>query len=285
MGKRAAVVFTCLALFIFQYAQPPQSFYAIASPQFTASPVGVQPRMQPPRMVSDRVVDFDWTIGRWNYDTPFTQEDVQRRVIERIFRKDAPKPALDDPSKDVALQAAAKEVRDIASTFGKAEGEFADKWVSKVMATEDPKARLEILDECFIDLELDCQGLEKALRNFRMLLAPHTALVKEARKEVVFQAAKHDGAKQAFVQQWMAKLEKGERAEDPADVLDECLVATSMGGPRSQDCFLFEEALRNYKAAAELWTKEANPEQPLGNRLAGVLPLKVKQQTSRAQQQ
>ena len=91
------------------------------------------------------------------------------------------------------------------------------------MASEDPKARLDILDECFIDMELDCEGLEDALRRFRMLLAPHTALVIEAKKEVLFQAAKQDGVKKALVEEWMAKLEKGEKAEDPSTVLDECL--------------------------------------------------------------
>ena len=45
----------------------------------------------------------------------------------------------------------------------------------------------------------------------------------EAKKEVLFQAAKQDGVKKAFVETWMAKLEKGEKAEDPSTVLDECL--------------------------------------------------------------
>merc|ERR1719326_1736690 len=216
---------------------------------------------------TDRVLDQDWTYPNWDYDTPYTQEDVQRRVIERLFRT-PPAPVVDDPSKDAALQAAAQEVRDIAATFGEAEGAFANKWVAKVMANEDPKARLDILDECFVDMELNCQGLEDALRRFRMLLAPHTALVIEAKKEVLFQASKQDGVKQAFVDGWMKKLEAGETAEDPADVLDECLIATEMGGPRSKECFDFEEALRNYKAAAEIWTKEAKAGKPLGNRLA-----------------
>jgi hypothetical protein len=232
--------------------------------------VAFQPRAPPPQMKGDRVLDFDWTDGQWDYDTPFTSEDVQRRVMERLFRKPPPSPALDDPSKDAALKAAAQEVRDIAATFGKPEGEFANKWVAKVLATEDPKARLDIIDECFVNMELDCQGLEDALRRFRMLLAPHTALVMEAKKEVIFQAAKQDVTKQSFVETWMKKLEKGERAEEPSDVLEECLISTSMGGPRSKDCFLFEESLRNYKAAAELWTKDVPSEQPLGNRLAGM---------------
>jgi hypothetical protein len=227
--------------------------------------------MAPPQMKGDfsRVMDQDWT-DQWNYDTPFTQEEVQRRVIERLFRKAPPAPAIVEPSKDVALQAAAQEVRDIAATFGQPEGAFADKWVAKVMATEDPRARLDIIDECFVDMSLDCDGLEDALRRFRQLLAPHTALVKEAKKEVLFQASKQDGMRQAFVDEWMKKVENGQTAEKPSDVLDECLISTSMGGPRSKDCFEFEEALRNYKAAAELWTKDAPSSQPLGNRLAGM---------------
>jgi len=272
MGKRAAVVFTLLALVILQSlwssvvraTEPVQSLYAMAPPRMVAT----QPRMPPPQMVDrSRVVDQDWT-NRWDYDTPYSQEDVQRRVLERLFRKSPPS-TIEDTSKDAALQAAAKEVRDIAATFGKPEGEFADKWVTKVMASEDPKARLDILDECFIDMELDCEGLEDALRRFRMLLAPHTALVIEAKKEVLFQASKQEGAKKAVVETWMAKLEKGEKAQDPSTVLDECLIADAMGGPRSKECFEFEEAIRNYKAAAEVWTTAASPpDKPLGNRLA-----------------
>lgn len=197
----------------------------------------------------DRLAD----TSVWDYQTVFDSEDVQRRVIERLFRKQPPAPAMADPSQDAALQMAAQEVRAIARTFGKAEGEFADTWVERVMATEDPKARLDILDECFIDLTLDCQGLEDALRNFRMLLAPHTAMVKNAKQHVRSLAAKFDGPKQRFVEIWMAKLEKGQKAEDPSEVLDECLISVSLGGARSRDCFDFEEALRNYKTAAELW--------------------------------
>jgi hypothetical protein len=269
MGKRAAVVLTAFAVVLFQYlwssdAQPPR-FYMVAPPPMA----GFQPRMPPPQMKVDRVLDMDWT-NQWNYDTPYTQEDVQRRVIERLFRKSAPAPALDDPSKDAALQAAAQEVRDIAATFGQSEGDFANTWVKKVMASEDPKARLDIIDECFVNMELDCQGLEDALRRFRMLLAPHTALVKNAKNEVLYQAGKQDVKKQAFVDEWMVKVENGQRAEDPSDVLEECLISTSLGGPRSKDCFEFEEALRNYKAAAELWASEATSKTPLGNRLAGM---------------
>merc|ERR1719281_1227449 len=173
--------------------------------------------------------------------------------MERLFRKQPPPPAIAEPSEDIALQAAAREVRFVARTFGKDEGDFADKWVTRVMATEDPKARLDILDECFIDLTLDCQGLEDALRRFRMLLAPHTAMVKHAKQHVRALAAKFDAPKQRFVELWMTKLERGQSAEDPSEVLDECLISVSMGGARSRDCFEFEEALRNFKTAADLW--------------------------------
>jgi hypothetical protein len=271
MGKRAAVVFTCLAVVVFQYlwsshAQPLRSYVPlVASPPMAA----FQPRMPAPHMKanSDRVLDQDWSSGRWDYDTPFTQEDVQRRVMERLFRKNKA-PAVEDPSKDAALQAAAQEVYGIATTFGQAEGDFAEKWVAKVMASQDPRARLDIIDECFVDMDLDCQGLEDALRRFRMLLAPHTALVQEAKKEVLFQAGKQDGVKQAFIDDWMKKVESGKKATPPSEVLEECLISTAMEGPRSKDCFEFEEALRNYKAAAELWTKDAPKEKPLGNRMA-----------------
>jgi hypothetical protein len=267
MGKRVVVVFTFLAVAVFQCLRAPHSsepprFYAAAPPPMVA----FQHRMPPPHMrePTDRVLDQDWTSASWNYDTPYTQEDVQRRIIERLFRKPPAGPALEDPSKDAALQAAAQEVRDIAATFGKPEGEFADKWIKQVMATEDPKARLDIIDECFVNMELNCQGLEDALRRFRLLLAPHTALVKEAKKEVLYQAGRQDDMKQAFVDDWMKKVEKGERAEDPSDVLDECLISTSMGGPRSKECFEFEEALRNYQAAAGIWAAGSSMPKDLG---------------------
>jgi len=150
------------------------------------------------------------------------------------------------------MGAAARQVA-LSRTFGKAEGDFADHWVTRVMETEDPKARLDILDECFIDLTLDCQGLQNALRRFRMLLAPHTAMVKNAKQHVRALAAKFDRSKQRNVEIWMTKLTNGQQAEDPSEVLDECLISVSMGGFRSRDCFDFEEALRNYKAASDLW--------------------------------
>jgi len=201
----------------------------------------------------------------WDYEVPSQPEDVQRRIMERLFRKPPPAPAMADPSEDAALQMAAQEVRDIAGTFGKAEKDFADKWLNKVMATGDPKARLDILDECFVDLTtsddnddgLDCQGLEDALRRFRMLLAPHTAVVKVAKTHVRELAVNFDDPKKKLVEAWMTKVEKGDAAEDPSQVLDECEVSALMGGARSRECFEFEDALRSYKAAADLWLKQA----------------------------
>jgi len=195
----------------------------------------------------------------WDYEVATDTEDAQRRVMERLFRKQTPLPAIVDVSEDVALQTAAKEVRDIARTFGKAEGIFADKWLARVMATEDPKARLDILDECFVDLEeesiggLDCKGLDLALRRFRLLLAPHTALVRNAKQYVRVLAAKFDRSMRNHVEAWMKRVERGALAEDPSEVLDECLISSTMGGARSLDCFKFEEALRNYKTASDVW--------------------------------
>jgi len=162
-------------------------------------------------------------------------------------------------SQDVALQQAAREVRDIARSFGKAEGDFADYWVKRVMATEDPKARLDILDECFLDLEeesvggFDCKGLDLALRRFRLLLAPHTAIVKNAKQYVRMLEAKLDRFKQNQVEAWMKAVERGGRAADPSEVLDECVMTSRMGGAHTLDCFEFEEALRNYKTASDVW--------------------------------
>merc|ERR1719174_1346413 len=112
------------------------------------------------------LIKVGWKTPTWDYEVATDTEDVQRRVMERLFRKQKPLPAIVDVSEDVALQRAAMEVRNIARTFGKAEGDFADKWLARVMVTEDPKARLDILDECFVDLEeesiggFDCKGLD-----------------------------------------------------------------------------------------------------------------------------
>jgi hypothetical protein len=242
MAKRAAVIFTIFAVVLFQWVsdtQSPPELYMLAPP------VVNQPRVAAPQM----------SESAWDYQVMHEPEDVQRRVMERLFRKQPLAPSMAEISEDAALQAAAKQVRFVARTFGKDEGDFADKWVTRVMATEDPKARLDILDECFVDLTLDCQGLEDALRRFRMLLAPHTAMVKNAKQHVRSLAAKfhYDGAKQRNVETWMAKIYNGQQAEDPSEVLDECWITANMGGARSRDCYDFEEALRNYKATAELW--------------------------------
>jgi hypothetical protein len=244
MGKRAAVVFTVLAVVLLQWlASDTQSMPEL----YMLAPPVSQPRVVAPQMMAGQ------GEASWDYQVVHDSEDVQRRVMERLFRKQPPAPAMVNPAEDAALMAAANEVRFIARTFGKKEGDFADYWVKRVMATEDPKARLDILDECFVDLTLDCQGLEKALRRFRMLLAPHTAMVKNAKQHVRSLALKFDAAKQRFVEIWMTKTERGQKVEDPSEVLDECLISESMGGWQSRDCFDFEEALRNYKTAAELW--------------------------------
>jgi hypothetical protein len=246
MGKRAAVVSGALVVVVLQWmaldVKPPPQFYMLA-PQLPSQQRAPAPQMMTPT---------------WDYEVATNTEDVQRRVIERLFRKQAPLPEMADISEDMALQAAAKEVRDIARTFGKAEGDFADRWLKRVMATQDPMARLEILDECFVDLEgsiggLDCKGLDLALRRFRLLLAPHTAPVKNAKQYVRALEAKLDRSKQNHVEAWMNKVDRGGRAEDPSEVLDECLITSRMGGARSPDCFEFEEALRGYKAASDVW--------------------------------
>jgi hypothetical protein len=256
MGKRAAVVFTVLAVAVLQWlasdAQPPQQHFVLA-PHLAS-----QPRMSSPQMMASSASPFFTAPDKWDYEVPSQPEDVQRRVMERLFRKPPPAPAMTDPSKDAALQMAAKEVFDIAGTFGQAEKHFADKWLNKVMATEDPKDRLDILDECFLDMTLDCQGLENALRRFRMLLAPHTAVVKVAKQHVRELAVNFDDPKKKLVEAWMTKVEKGDVAEDPSQVLDECEVSSLMGGARSRECFEFEDALRSYKAAADIWATPAD---------------------------
>jgi hypothetical protein len=95
--------------------------------------------------------------------------------------------------------------------------------------------------------------LDSALRRFRLRLAPHTATVKNAKQHVRGLEAKLDRSKQNRVEAWMKRVQRGGLAEDPSEVLDECLLSSTMGGARSMDCLEFEDALRNYKSAADEW--------------------------------
>jgi hypothetical protein len=250
MGKRAAVVFSVLAVAVLQWlasttVEPPQQFYMIAPP------LASQQRAAAPQMMTPT----------WDYEVATDTDEVQRRVMERLLRHGAADTStyVKEVSEDAPLQSAVREVRGLARSFGEAEGDFADKWLARVMATEDPKARLEILDECFINLEeeavggFDCKGLDLALRRFRLLLAPHTYKVKNAKMHVRALEAKLDRSKQNHVEAWMKSVERGGLAEDPSQVLDECSISSKWGGPRSRDCFEFEEALRDYKRASDAW--------------------------------
>ena len=71
-------------------------------------------------------------------------------------------------------------------------------------------------------------------------------------------AVNFDDPKKKLVETWMTKVEKGDVAEDPSQVLDECEVSSLMGGARSRECFEFEDALRSYKAATEIWATPAD---------------------------
>ena len=79
----------------------------------------------------------------------------------------------------------------------------------------------------------------------------------ELRGQVRELAVNFDDSKKKLVEAWMTKVEKGDVAEDPSQVLDECEVSSLMGGARSRECFEFEDALRGYKAAADLWLTQA----------------------------
>jgi len=180
---------------------------------------------------------------------------VMHRLGKHLFHKQPASSAIADPSKDIELQEAAQEVRDFARTFGEEEAEFADKWLTRVMATEDPKARLHIMDECFIDSTLDCQGLDYALRRFRMLLAPYTAVVENAKQHVRALAAEFDVSTQKSVEGWMRQVELGMTVMYPHEFAEECVIDAS-----SEDCFKFEQALRDYKSAAAQWFQPENYE-------------------------
>jgi len=89
-------------------------------------------------------------------------------------------------------------------------------------------------------LDSACQSLEDALRRFRMLHAPYTAMVKNAKQQVQALAAELDAPKQKFVEGWMEKVERGQTAADPSEVLDRPELAG---------------ALRGYGTAAGLWSQ------------------------------
>jgi hypothetical protein len=250
MAKRAAVVFSVLAVALLQWlasttVEPPQQFYMLAPP------LAGQQRAPAPQMMTPA----------WDYEVATDTAEVQRKVMERLLHHGAADEStyVAEVAEDAALQSAVREVRGIARTFGEAEGDFADKWLGRVMATEDSKARLDILDECFINLEeesvggFDCKGLDFALRRFRLLLAPHTYKVKNAKMHVRALEAQLDRSKKNHVEAWMKSVQRGGLAEDPSQVLDECSISSKWGGPRSRDCFEFEEALRDYKRASDAW--------------------------------
>jgi hypothetical protein len=184
-----------------------------------------------------------------------------RKVIERIFRTPATGPPLEERSESELLKAAAAEVRQAAATFGTKEQEFTNEWLEKVMKTEDPNSRLEIMDECFVSyfegdfMGGDCQRLEDALRKFRILLAPETGIVKAARARCREVAGRFGKDEVGFVDKWLEKIDNA-KDTDEGVIMDECIMTAKMGGEESLDCFELEESLRNYRAAIRVWQDE-----------------------------
>jgi hypothetical protein len=207
-------------------------------------------------------------------------EKTQRGVLVSLFRiskkaasgqrSELPTTdeALADPSGEVAVQAAAYEVFFISrDLFGGPVKDFVDNCMRRVMlTTKDAGKRVEILDTCFqaFPAEYKDTPVEDGMRLFRMLLAPQTANVESAKTEVRARSTKLNRDTAGMVEKWMRKMEVGhpeflgptDFAEDcrtvswdPMDVWMPMMPRKKNSQARSaEDCFLFEESLRNYKA-------------------------------------
>jgi hypothetical protein len=215
-------------------------------------------------------------------------EKVQRKVLvslSRISQKKAMvlEEVLEDPSGEEAIQAAAYEVFFIArDVFGGPVKDFVDTCMRRVMLTsKKAEMRLPILDACFASFPSEYKDtpVEDGLRLFRMLLAPRTADIENAKKHVRDFTAKLNRYTAASVEKWMGKMEAGKPEYlGPSDFAEDCLTAPTRWDPMdlwmplmprkkhetaaastANDCFYFEESLRNYKAVV----------MNLGNRVGG----------------
>jgi len=231
-------------------------------------PVPVTPPIWRGGAISPAVPRAPPVVASANANTVWSGDG--RKVIERLFRQPASGPPLIERSENELLTAAAAEVRQAASTFGPEQRKFADEWLDKVLKTEDSSSRLEIMDECFVSYfdgdylgaGGDCMRLEDALRKFRILLAPETGIVKQARQRVREVAGRFGGDEVTFVDKWLAKVDSAKDTDEEGVIMDECIMTAKMGGEQSLDCYELEESLRNYRTAIRVWQQEEqwNPE-------------------------
>jgi hypothetical protein len=198
---------------------------------------------------------------------------IQRTVLLSIFRISQKKVSgmnevFADPSGEASIVEAAHQVYFIArDLFGGPVQDFVDTCLKSVMlTTKDAEKRVEILDTCFqaFPEEYKDTPVEDGLRLFRMFLLPQTADMANAKTAVRTHTATLSRDTTKSVEKWMQKLEAGKPGFlGPSDFAEDCRTNTAADWTpmdlwmpfmpqekhkRSEvDCFLFEEALRNYK--------------------------------------
>jgi hypothetical protein len=293
MAKRAAIFFVFLvigAVQLLRFSASPQTpqFYvfgfAPTTPKINSQPRHVAPYMMAPKTKTIHNVEIEEATKEQVLKALDASDlqDIQRTVLVSLFRiskKEAigrrselpkMKDVLADPSGEEAILAAAYEVFFISrDLFGGPVKDFVDTCLKSVtLQTKDAEKRVEILDTCFYAFPAEYKDtpVEDGLRLFRMLLAPDTADLANAKSLIRTHTTKLNRRTAAQVEKWMRGMEAGKpEFYGPNDFAEDCLndpdgwdlmdVWMPMM-PRKKDtesksdreCFTFEEALRNYKA-------------------------------------
>jgi hypothetical protein len=285
MAARAAFVFTFLVLGIVQLLRlsapaPTPQFYTVGfAPTTTSQPRQISPYMMAPKTKNLHKIEIDeFTKSELlRYLDSSDLHEIQRTVLVSLLRihgrrselQPSMEDVLADPSGEAAILAAAYEVFFIArDVFGGPVKDFVDRCMKHVMlTTKDNEKRVEILDTCFraFPAEYKDTPVEDSMRLFRMLLRPESANVATAKQEVRTFTAKLNRDTAKSVERWMQGTEAGKpEFLGPSDFAEDCLTVgwdvmdlwmpimprkKHGAAQTANDCFLFEESMRNYKAA------------------------------------
>jgi hypothetical protein len=282
------MVFAIGLVQLFLGSTPPTQFFALApaptmitgaSPRVAAAPLMMVPRT---KTLHNIEVDEHTKTELLRYLDATDPQNVQRTVLVSLFLISKKKAigqhqdeltineVLAEPASEAAIRAAAYEVFFIArDLFGGPVKTYVDSCMKRVMlTTTDAAERLDILDACFgaFPEEYKDTPVEEGLRLFRMLLAPQTANVASAKTEVRHFTEKLNKDTAASVERWMRSTEAGQpEFISPSDFAEDCLTVgwdamdvwmplmrrkKHLQARTAEDCLLFEEALRNYRAVA-----------------------------------